>query len=284
MTFADLFNSLLESSRERIKNPLIGSITSCFVIYNWRPISILLFSDQAIEVKIKIINDIYCYPLAILIPILFGVLYTIYLPMLMVSIDEDLEPMKRARIANLYIYKDLTVTKKIDLAEKEYQLKNIETGNKDREMIQKENDHLANENEKLKQELLDSNESRSNFIGDLNTQLKSTNESYQKTIASNTVEFKNLQLVNAKLNSELRKADDIIQVIGQLEKNDIKTLIAIRKQITQQAKSPLYSDYNKFSIRRLLSLELINRDEHSEYSLTPIGINVLTKIDEMNLF
>lgn len=52
----DFFQSIIDSSKDRIKNPFIGVYISSFLIYNWRSISIYLFSRKTIECKIEVIN------------------------------------------------------------------------------------------------------------------------------------------------------------------------------------------------------------------------------------
>ncbi len=284
MTFADLFNSLLESSKERIKNPLLGSIFTCFIIYNWRPIFFLLFSKQPIEDTIEIINNEYCYPLAILLPILFAVIYTIYLPMLMVLIDKNLESTKIERIENLYIYKDHTVTKKIDLAGKEYQLKSIESGNKEREDMIKDKNRLKKEIETLKKEITESNENNSNIVHEINAQLNANKEVFKEVMTASSNEIKELKSFNNKVSGQLKSTHLIMRIIFNLTKEDLRTLIAIRNDsMISELLDPRYSTYDEICLLTLINADLIEREGDNIYSLTLRGTNVVAKIEELEL-
>lgn len=283
MTFADLINSSLESSRERIKNPLLGSIFTCFLIYNWRPLVILLFSEQPIDQRIITINNEYCYPLAILLPILFAVIYTIYLPILMVFIDKNLESTKIEKIENLYVYKGHTLTEKIKLAEQEYELKNIESGNKEHEELIKEKDSLKHELDTLKKEMLESNENNTKIVQEINGQLNSNKENFQNIISSSSNEIKELKALNSKVSGQLKTTNLIMLIILNLEKEDLKTLVAIRDDsMIQGLKNPRYYTYNEVSIQNLINSDLIQREEDDDYSLTLRGSNVASKLDELD--
>ena len=51
MPMKDLIKDFLEASRDRIKTPITGSFALAFILWNWRPILILLFSGKSIEDK-----------------------------------------------------------------------------------------------------------------------------------------------------------------------------------------------------------------------------------------
>ncbi|MRX70287.1 hypothetical protein SAMN06265349_101711 [Flavobacterium resistens] len=279
MTFADLFSNLIESSKERIKNPLFSSILFSFLIYNWRPIIFLLFSEQPIEEKIIVINHVYCYPLAILLPILFGVIYTNYVPLLMVLIDKNLEDPKKEKITNFYIHKNHKTEEQIELAKKEFELKSIESGNKDREEMIKEKDLLKKEITVLKNELLDSNDGNSKIIKDLN----STINSYQATIGENTQQIQKLQNSQRTVSNDLYNAYNSIRIISDLNAEDIKILDELRDKPDQKEKT-VHSIYDYTSVERLKKHKLIEEVSLSKYSITFNGQNILDIIESAKLF
>lgn len=66
----EIIKSFYETSKERIKNPLIGAFIFSWVCFNWQPILILLFSEETIVDRINIVNLKYsdvdkylCYPI-----------------------------------------------------------------------------------------------------------------------------------------------------------------------------------------------------------------------------
>ena len=77
----ELIKSLLESSKERIKNPLIGALAFSWVFINWKIVFIILFSKQTIENKITHIESSYIEPFSNYIyPICTALIYLILLP------------------------------------------------------------------------------------------------------------------------------------------------------------------------------------------------------------
>ena len=78
----ELIKDLIEGYKERIKNPIISSLIISFSIYNWRPISILIFSPNKIEDRINYVENQYLNSNVIFYPIIFALAYTIIMPYL----------------------------------------------------------------------------------------------------------------------------------------------------------------------------------------------------------
>lgn len=87
MDMKELFQSIFDSSNERIKNPFIGSYITAFILYNWRAIFLLIFSNASIEDKIVVINYEYCSKGAILWPLVIAIFYILVLPYLNIIFD-----------------------------------------------------------------------------------------------------------------------------------------------------------------------------------------------------
>ncbi|AXG73955.1 hypothetical protein DVK85_06730 [Flavobacterium arcticum] len=83
----DLLKDFLETSRDRIKTPITGSFALAFLLWNWRPILVLLLSDSSIENKIKHIDKNYCGYWALLAPLLIAIFYTLLVPYLTMIIE-----------------------------------------------------------------------------------------------------------------------------------------------------------------------------------------------------
>ncbi|MBW2936496.1 hypothetical protein KXJ69_00165 [Aureisphaera sp. CAU 1614] len=84
----DFFKTFFETSKERIKNPLIGTFIISWMAINWRPIVVLLFSDQSIENRIDYIVSCYSsFKSYFLIPFLISLVYVIILPYFMWAVD-----------------------------------------------------------------------------------------------------------------------------------------------------------------------------------------------------
>ena len=61
-TIEDTINHLLSLFKERATDPFLRSFTAFFFIFNWRPISILLFDDRGWIEKIQFIALVYKFP------------------------------------------------------------------------------------------------------------------------------------------------------------------------------------------------------------------------------
>ena len=83
----EFIQSLFETSNERIKNPFIGSYITAFIVYNWRPLFLLIFSEANIEDKIVVINHEYCAKEAILWPLAIALFYILILPYINLLFD-----------------------------------------------------------------------------------------------------------------------------------------------------------------------------------------------------
>ena len=145
MTIADLFKELHDTAKERIKNPILGAFICSFLVCNWQAFFIMLFSDMSIEERIEFMNTKW----KVLLPIIVSLGYTLLVPLIMIGLDYALMPMKRKRISNIYENKGFTTDKKIKLAEKEYDLKNVESGNKEKQALLDQIESLKESNAQL---------------------------------------------------------------------------------------------------------------------------------------
>lgn len=118
MTFSELFKDLIEASRERIKTPIAGAFTISFLLYNWRPIVILLSSELPVEQNIKHIDADYANRYAVIFPFLIAFFYTIFVPILGLIIDNLLVFAKRKRLQIIYNNKEFIFDLKIRVASK----------------------------------------------------------------------------------------------------------------------------------------------------------------------
>ena len=84
----DMVVSVFETSKDRLKNPIIGAFVLSWLAINWRIVMILLFSSEKIEDKINYIETHYFYiNYNLWIPLGFAIFYILALPYLMVLFD-----------------------------------------------------------------------------------------------------------------------------------------------------------------------------------------------------
>lgn len=88
----ELLKTIFATSKERVSNPIIGSFIISWIIFNWKALSLLLFSKQTIENKIiyieKEFSDIYHL---ILLPLIITIIYILIIPYLNLLFEYLLE-------------------------------------------------------------------------------------------------------------------------------------------------------------------------------------------------
>lgn len=275
MTIADLIKSTLDSSKERMKTPIVGSFICSFLLFNWKPIYILFFSDEKAESKINTVNLYFtgwnCL-VTILIPLLMVCVYTFLVPMLMVWIDQKLEPTKEKRIKGIYRSKGILIKEKISIAGIELELKNALSENKDIQTLLDKIKFLEDLNTQ-------SEDSNKHIITNLNEKLEQANKAFEEAML-----VKNRQLIGLEQETEHLKqkeisANNIMKALSLLTEEEIKTLHKLGTVIENGTTVITFPVKNP---QKLEELGLIKRDSlASPYSLTELGTSVRRKINEL---
>jgi len=86
-TIKDFLESIVDSYKDRIKSPLIGSFMISFMIFNWRAFAILIFSDWPIHTRIKWVEEHYSENKNFVWPILISFFYVLILPYINLFFD-----------------------------------------------------------------------------------------------------------------------------------------------------------------------------------------------------
>lgn len=142
----EILESFSESSRERIKNPIIGSFLTAFLIYNWKAIVFLIFSKAAIEDRIIVIKYEYSAYDSILFPVLISFGYLLILPYLSSFLDKILYNILTKRYEQKNKIKIFTLSNKRETARLEREIADIKAGTSDVEELRKRNEELQNLN------------------------------------------------------------------------------------------------------------------------------------------
>ncbi|KVV16362.1 hypothetical protein [Flavobacterium sp. TAB 87] len=264
MTFPDIIKEFFNSTKERLKTPISGAFLCSFVIYNWRPVLLLLFSNASIEDKIVIINHEYCSFWAIFFPALIALLYSLLIPKIMLSIDNDLSETKKSRVDNIYDVKSHTMIKKLKFAAQQFDLKNIETGNKQIDDFQEQIKNLKESNEQI-------SNSHNNAVIQLNNELKNANSFSEKLLK---------ELNSLKINDN---EDQYIAVTLNNIPNEIKADIS---KIKYSKKSGII-DFSENNVSNNLikymvdvGIAKMNKNDNNMY-ITSKGINVLRHLKRL---
>lgn len=180
----EFINTLLDTSKERIKNPLIGSFLFSFLAFNWKPIFIILFEDVEIQQRIKIIESNYVSTLnGIILPVVFSIFYVLLLPYLMYLFDKLSYSANIGRKLNQIKQQKEEVTHKIELAKTEREYENARAGTRE---IAELNDQI----ELLKSDLIN----KENVISKLRSESKENQKFSSNLILENTTNKNKLEI------------------------------------------------------------------------------------------
>ncbi|EIU7615569.1 hypothetical protein L3I75_004553 [Vibrio vulnificus] len=122
----DWTNSVKKQFEQRLSNPLLGSFSISWVFFNWKAIAFLLFSEQSIENKLKVIESDYSSLNYVLwFPLASSIVLTIALPWvsLLIQLSQDVVNTKRTEKQSKYDAKILL--SKTQVVTAETQLDNI---------------------------------------------------------------------------------------------------------------------------------------------------------------
>lgn len=270
MTIADLFKELHDTAKERIKNPIIGAFICSFIVYNWRPIFILLFSEMSIEERIEFISNKW----EVIFPIIIALGYTLLIPLIMIFMDYALMPMKRKRISNIYENKGFTTDQKIIYAEKEFLLKNAESGNQERQALLDQIDTL----ERSKTQM---DESNNNIVSNLNEKMATLNRSFEENVKLKNKEINDLKAtITVAMNTEsLVRA--LVEITVHLDKEDLLLFQVVGSNLTNPSMEVKMIPNERKNI--LEKYALIQKDDDRTYFLTSLGQELYYVIKDLKI-
>jgi hypothetical protein len=150
-SFKELLFSFFEASRERLKNPAIGTFALSWIAINWRFVAVLFFSDNKLEDRIRIIEECYLnLSLNLWYPLITSGIYLFILPNVMALVDalSRWAISFRKQISNKHKLEDVLAKQEIAVEERSLEL--IEEGSPDVHKLKEENEVLKLENNKLK--------------------------------------------------------------------------------------------------------------------------------------
>jgi len=162
----ELYKALIATSTDRLKNPFIGSFFISWILFNWRPIFLLVFSDKNIEEKILVIDKDYTLIWSFLwLPLIFSVFYLLVLPYLTWFLEFLSTKANLARKENQISLEIFNLNASQRLAIEESKLEDIKANYREKADMNKQveelNNQLQNRNEtieNLKAKTLELNE------------------------------------------------------------------------------------------------------------------------------
>lgn len=187
----ELLINLFGAVQERVKNRLVGAYVISFIVYNWWPISIFLFSDKIIEDKVTFINSIYNKPRAFVWPLIISSLYIVLLPYLNALFDLIVTKANFLRIKNRSDVKLESLKQSVQIAKKEREVAEERAGTNEIESLRVKLE--AKENECV--ELIKTKEESEN------------NYKAEYKIWSEALDSKKAEVLNANTDIENLKSD-----------------------------------------------------------------------------
>ena len=128
----EFFLSFIESTKERLKNPMIGAFVIAWIAVNWRFLAILFFSSKKIEDKITFIETNYFdLNYNLWIPLGFAVFYILILPYVMALFDWLSQKGIGVRKLISKNHRISDIQYRQEIAAEEWQLEKIREGSRD---------------------------------------------------------------------------------------------------------------------------------------------------------
>lgn len=195
----ELFLSFIESTKDRLKNPMIGAFVIAWIAVNWRFIAILFFSSKKIEDKISFIETNY-FNLQhnLWIPLGIAVFYVLVLPYLMALFDLLSQKGISARKLISKNHRIADIQNKQEIAAEEWQLEKIREGSPD---IQAMKEKIAN----LELQL----EEKDEVISNLSENVDVPEETVNKSEKTDSEPKKSKTTTRRKTTSKKQKSESI---------------------------------------------------------------------------
>ena len=274
----DIFNSIFKSSEERLKNPFIGTFILSFIAINWKPIMVVLFSDQKIEDRINyVIENFNHLPQILFIPLAIAIFYIGILPYIMMIFDKITFYALSQRNESLYKNKLLDITGKKSVATSEIELENLKSDFKEKSDLNKKIKKLEEEKSLQESRIDNFNNENTNLKNQILTLEKSLNEKDRKVqelrykSEENDNQFKNYyneykntpenivyEFVNSlhMINKYLTNSDSL----NRESKNIIERFLSlglIESQVNENRRKFIISDKGLYFIKRAYSDNVI---------------------------
>ncbi|WP_339705097.1 hypothetical protein [uncultured Kriegella sp.] len=164
-----IITAILDTSKDRLKNPFIGAFAISWIAINWKPIVTFLFSDTSIQERIALIELNYESNWNILfLPLIFAGIYIIVLPYLMLVFDLISNNALKKRKENLFDHRFYDIEGRKKLAIGESELEDIKANYREKADLNKKVQQLSTNIEK-----------KNEFIESLQSKIETLNTDYE---------------------------------------------------------------------------------------------------------
>lgn len=254
----EFLQSVLKSTEDRIKNPFVGTFITSWIIFNWKPIFFIIFSEKKIEEKIKIIiddySDIWCY---LWLPLFSAVFYIAILPYISFAFEYFTKFSHGLRNKVNLEARNATLELQIGVAQNEIKLEEEKTTFRERNNHNLMVESLQTQNKILSESLEEATKTHLEAITDQQRQSDNTVKELRNIIDNNKIELKN---TFEKLNYETNRVIELQAELKEIKlKNDnnfndvsrLRHQLNVQEFINLRLKNPIdkvinINDYNIF--------------------------------------
>lgn len=208
----ELLQSIFKTAEERIKNPFIGAFFSSWIIFNWKPVFLMIFSSKNIEEKITFIDENFTSTSNLLIfPLITAVFYVLILPYLSLLFDILLKYSLLKRNDILVNKQKQNIENQKRLAIEEIKLEEAKTDFRERNTHNKLVEELQKRNNELNNEIQREKEQNRSIIDELKSELSSRERMTSDEMRNFEKRYSEQRREISELNSKLYEKDEELQ-------------------------------------------------------------------------
>lgn len=235
-----IITSILDTAKDRLKNPFIGAFAISWIAINWKPITFFLFSNQTIEKRIEIIELNYeSNSNIIFLPLIIASSYIIILPYLMLIFDLASNSAIKKRKKNLFEHKYFDIEGRKELAIGESELEDIKSNYREKSDLNRKIDELNL-----------SIERKNELIENLQTKVKTLNKDYEN--------LKRLSTDSMNLNFSIEEEQNLYQEYAKFRDEDFSEYFTeVGAEVSQNNSIP--SNIDKIIIEKYIYSGIIKK-------------------------
>lgn len=252
----EIFNNVIDTTKERLKNPFLGAFILSWIAFNWKGISYFILSDERIADRMETIETDYVgWYSGLGYPLIFAIFYLLGLPIVMLlfdglskwALEKRKDHQKDLKISD---YKRLTL-----LAKEEFLLEQEKAGYRDTKTLNAKIE-LLNTQLQEKEELIANLNQRNSVLEDFGNepiqQSKGLDELYQEFLNN-----QNLVTAIDLIVSELERGEDV-KVSNKTEEFFIKNGLLRVHSIENEVRYSLTPE-SRYIYQRILDDKLLQR-------------------------
>ncbi|MBH3177343.1 hypothetical protein [Serratia ureilytica] len=240
----DIFSAFKQNSIERIKNPFIGAFVFSWIGFNWQALAVLLLSEKDITKRLTYINETHNIGSFLLGPICTTILICWMLP----EINKFFTRLQNKPNSETT---DIIMQSKIDIAEKQLQISDIEA--KKKLAIKREERNIEEGIESIKNEIenkIAKNKEMTTKIDELSASLT------QSGMALNST---NLSLASA--NEKIKGLSDSLEKSTEILKEKIEEIGKMRAEmVILSGTIENFKDANKYMVKEYKNVFSLHGD------------------------